>query len=531
MKQSWTEIMSSALLGTDKRPLDISILPEDVKLELSQIGPQSPENTLLKAAAIHHFYNQSGTEAAKLKSDVAIIKIEESKSYIKRNYINIYHRITETGYYEKEYLLNLWLDKVIGQNSIAAPEIILSIINLGTGLSKSTRKKILTILGERAKAILPLKPDFKTKELMVGGIDQWKEGSPEERRSIITDLREKDATKAINLIKEDWATETIVFKRTIIDLLSEQTHPIELAFLKSLYESEFAAKPKEKKTEIECRALLAKSLLKDVNSILYQTTLHHLKMYAGQEKKSGIIGLLTGSKERVIQVPIVVDTFFNGENMLYMYGIDPKNPDAALYKTDMIYWFSELLTILPLSTLMSILSKSKEEVLEYLVSHDDFKAKIEGKEVSVLLNALSENVKNNRDQELLDFILKFDTNQQKYLLLQYSESTFYEAYVIKEKLFLDAQVITHHPATNEDWSPYFSTKMLEATYKSLVVDKKHYYDKINLLMAKHLHVSSLSRLEDMYQSAVSDHYKEYWISHVYKPAKTSIEIKSSISQL
>jgi len=50
-------------------------------------------------------------------------------------------------------------------------------------------------------------------------------------------------------------------------------------------------------------------------------------------------------------------------------------------------------------------------------------------------------------------------------------------------------------------------------------------------MAKHLHISTLSRLEEMFQSAASDHFKEYWIKNVYQPVKTSIEIKTSISNL
>ncbi|MBP6447526.1 MAG: hypothetical protein KA341_12025 [Saprospiraceae bacterium] len=530
MKSSWTEIMSSALLGTDKRPLNIHVLPEDIRSELLAMGQDTAESTLLKAAAIHHFYNRSGTLPDKLEN-TGYRQITETKSFIDTATINVFLRITETGYYEKEYLLRLWLDKVIGQNKIAAPNIILPIINLGIGFSKNTRKKIMAVLGERAKAILPLKPDFKAKELQSNITDQWKEGNPEERRTFISELRTKDADQSLSLIQSDWPTETIVFKRTIIEILSEQTQPADYLFLTTLYENEFAAKPKEKKTEVECRALLAKVLLKDTNSNIFRSTVAEMQKYIGQEKKSGIMGLLTGGKDKVIHLPTVVDTFFNVENMVNIYGIDPKNPDPALYKSDVIYWFSALLAIMPLDIMTSLLEKSKKETFEYLLNNTEFKAKIEGKDVSVFLNALSENVKNYRDQELLQMILQFDTHDRKYLLLQYSETKVFEEYVIKEKLFLEALVITHHPANYEDWSPYFSVKMVEATYKSFVVDKKHYYEKINQLMAKHLHISTLSRLEEMYQSAASDHFKEYWIKNVYQPVKTSIEIKTSISNL
>lgn len=530
MKSSWTEIMSSALLGTDKRPLNIHALPEDIRSELVAIGQDTAEGTLLKAAAIHHFYNRSGSLPNKLEN-TGYSQITESKSFIDTPIINVFLRITETGYYEKEYLLQLWLGKVIGQNKIAAPNIILPIINLGIGLSKNTRKKIMAILGERAKAILPLKPDFKAKELQSDITDQWKEGSPEERRIFISEIRTQDVDQALSLIQSDWPTETIVFKRTIIEILSEQTQPTEFSVLKSLYEDEFAAKPKEKKTEIECRALLAKVLLKNTNSNIFRSTVTELQKNIGQEKKSGIMGLLTGGKDKVIHLPTVEDTFFNAENMVNIYGIDPKNPDPAMFKTDVIYWFSALLSIMPIDILTSLLEKSKQETFDYLVTNNDFKAKIEGKDVSVFLNSLSENVKNYRDQELLKMVLQFDTHDRKYLLLPYSDTKIFEEYVIKEKLFLEAQVITNHPANNEDWSPYFSVKMVEATYKSLVVDKKHYYDKINQLMVKHLHISTLSRLEEMYQSAVNDHFKDYWIKNVYQPVKTSIEIKTSIANL
>ena len=244
MKQSWTEIMSSALLGTDKKPLNIHVLPEDIRLELVHLGQDTAEGTLLKAAAIHQFYNRSGILPDKLENK-GYSQITESKSFIDSPTIKVFLRISETGNYEKEYLLQLWLDKVIGQNKIAAPNIILSLINFGIGLSKNTRKKIMAILGERAKAILPLKPDFKAKELKSDITDQWKEGSPEERRIFISELRTKDVDQSMSMIQSDWPTETIVFKRTIIEILSEQTQPIEFSFLASLYENEFAAKQKE----------------------------------------------------------------------------------------------------------------------------------------------------------------------------------------------------------------------------------------------------------------------------------------------
>lgn len=530
MKKSWTEIMSSALLGTDKKPLNIQALPEDIRSELVAMGQDSAEGTLLKAAAYHHFYSRSGTLPEKLqKTDHS--QITEKKPCIDALAINVFMRISEAGYYEKEYLLNMWIDKVLSQNKIAAPNIILPIINLGIGLSKNTRKKIMAILGERAKAILPLKPDFKAKELQSDVMDQWKEGSPEERRIFISELRTKDVDQALSLIQSDWPTETIVFKRTIIEILADQTQPTEFSFLTSLYENEFAPKPKEKKTEVECRALLAKVLLQKAGSHLYQSTFSEIQKYISQEKKSGIVGLLTGGKDKVIHLPTVADTFFSAEKMVNIYGIAAKNPDPAMYKTDVIYWFSELLSIVPLDILTSLLEKSKQETFDYLVTNNDFKAKIEGKDVSVFLNSLSENVKNYRDQELLKMVLQFDTHDRKYLLLQYSDTNVFEEYVIKEKLFLEAQVITHHPANYEDWSTYFSVKMAEATYKSLVVDKKHYYDKINQLMAKHLHISTLSRIEEMRQSAVSDQFKDYWIKNVFQPVKTSIEIKTSISNL
>ena len=101
MKSSWTEIMSSALLGTDKRPLNIHVLPEDIRSELLAMGQDTAESTLLKAAAIHHFYNRSGTLPDKLEN-TGYRQITETKSFIDTATINVFLRITETGYYEKE---------------------------------------------------------------------------------------------------------------------------------------------------------------------------------------------------------------------------------------------------------------------------------------------------------------------------------------------------------------------------------------------------------------------------------------------
>jgi hypothetical protein len=531
MKQLWSDILNSALIGTDKRPFNVNVLPVTVRKELELLGESNNEKKLLDAAVMLYFYNIAGSKPVKYNGDLSYNPIQEQRSTISIKIKQVFDRITETGYYEKEYLLLLWLDKILKLENIVTPDIMVPLIKLGIGMTKTTRAKIYTVIGERGKMLLPLIPEFIIPSATPNITTEWKEGNPDERRAFVSELRKKNADDALALIQSDWNTENVVFKKSLIELISTDSNTSEYKFLSDLYYNEFSAKSKEKKTETDCRYLLATTLLKDRHSRLYQYTIDHLIQYITEEKKSGLLGFLGGNKEKVFKFPQKNDDFFTGENMVNTYGINAKNPDPAMYLTDALFWFSELLTMMPIQSINDILSKDTDATFQYLTTHEDFKVKIEGKSVPVLLPALENNIRTHKDPRLLLLTLEKSIHPDKYSLLQYAPVQEFEDYIIKEKLFLNGQAINHHPAGDEEWSLKFSEKMLDATYQSLVVNKQHYYyDRINQLMAKHLHPSAISKLESYNQSNGNDNFKEYWIKNIYQPVKTCIEIKSSISQ-
>lgn len=531
MNEVWSGILNSALLGTDKRPFDIEDLPEPLKSEIKNYDHLTNEQKLLTTSTLFLYYKYAGACPQKFDGDLHFEPIIEFKQVIVEDSIKILYRIFETGYYEKEYLLNLWLDKLIDKNNIVDPNQIVPLIRSGANMTKSTRKKICNVIGQRGNMILPLIQEFVIPPSSLNQIKEWKEGSQEERKNFFIELRNSNQAEALSIVRSDWDTENVIFKKSLIEIFADQTNEAEYQFLNNLYSGEFTAKHKEKKTETECRYLLASTLMKNPLSELYKSTSNKLKNYKGEEKKSGLMSFLSSSKDNVIKLPNNQDSFFNGENMLNTFGIDPKNPDPALYPTDVLYWFSELLAIFPISGICELIDKKLIDTFNYLTSHKDFIVKIEGKDVSILLNSLVKNVSIFKDQNLLFLVLSKDQQPNKYELLQYTDIKEFESYIIKEKLYLEAQAIQYHPAEYQDWSESFSIKILDFTYNSLVVSKNHYNDKINHKMIKQLHVSSLYRLEELYQSDVSDNFKDYWIKNVYQPLKTSIEIKLSISKL
>lgn len=528
MKQAWENILNTALIGTEKKSLQIIDLPVEVASYVNDLTSISDQEKLLSIAAYLYYYEKAGNRPKKYNGEINYNPLKESKDVINKTLKTIYVRITETGYYEKEYLLNLWLDIVIRYQSIITPEHVVDIIKLGISMTKKTRYKIVEVIGNRGLAILPLISEFKISK--TSSTTEWKEGSPEERRNFIEDLYAVDPDCALSYIRADWHTENVVFKRTLIEIFLKEKHQPTIDFFQEIYNEEFAAKAKEKKTESECRYLLAKALLQHPQSQLHRYTLSKLQSCIVDAKKGGIMGML-GSKESQIQLPTSPDDFFNAENFNARYGISMGNSDAATFKTDVLFWFSELLAMIPFSMITSILGKSQKECLEYLLENQNFISKIEGKNVSILLNSIEQSVRQVPDDELIILLMnRFKTTSKYYLLNSLSKPKF-EAYVQAENAYLKYEIMSQDPTNDGDWSATFSEKILNATFQELVIVKKSVYDQIFHRIAKHLNPLVQSKLENIFQKNHRDPAMEVWIKNVYQPVKTCIEIKSSLSQL
>jgi hypothetical protein len=158
----------------------------------------------------------------------------------------------------KEKLLNSWLDVLVKNKWIVSPEVVLKLLELGNSFSKGIKLKIVKVIGNKGNMILPMFSGYNGVSSL--NSDQvWLEGSTSDRKELLDSLLEKQPERAIALLQSTWAQESVTNKRFFIELLSERKSEATIQFAETLYDNEFSYREKEKKTEKECRRILAKN--------------------------------------------------------------------------------------------------------------------------------------------------------------------------------------------------------------------------------------------------------------------------------
>lgn len=523
-------LLQSSLIGTEKLPLNIDALPAEIR-NIVATKKDDAEELVLRTAALLFVYNQTGSLPKKL-ADNNFEKIVEVKTITTAKATQILQAIETTGFYEKEYLYNQWLNKIIGRNEIVTANFIMPLINAGIGFNKITKSKIIQAIGETGKLIVPLKPDFKAKGLQLGVKDNvWKEGNSNERKLFLEEFFQSNANEAFALIEKDWELESITFKKSILEIIIGSTSEKAYIFLEKLYKEEFAFTATEKITVTQCRNLIANALLFNEQSELYLKTKERIIAYCDVVKK-GLLGkLISGNSKVKINLPIEKDAFFSGENLKATYGIDTVNNNPAYFVNDILYWFSELLAIVPLQIWMQIFDTSEKEVFHYFLENEQYKATIHGQKENIFYNAIKENLTFSKNEQLIMQMLSLPQKNINYELAAYLSAANFEAFAVKNDMLLESNFMYYYEKENGEWTVEFSIKVLKEQYVAMVEKQQGCNDTLRNMICKFTNEAAKPILNTLFLKNDVSTFKENWIEQIYKPTIKAIEIKEAIKQL
>jgi Family of unknown function (DUF5691) len=523
-------LLKTSLIGTEKLPLNIDAFPAIIKDSIAKKN-EDTEQLVLSSAAMIFFYNEAGTTPQKIP-DNKFEKIVELKNVTSTKATQILQAIETTGYYEKEYVYNLLLDKIIQQNEIVTPNFIMPLINAGIGFNKITKAKIIQVIGETGKLIIPLKPDFKVKGLQIEAKDDvWKEGNSNERKLFLEELFLSNADEALGLIEKDWQLESITFKKSILEIIIEKPNAAIISFLEKLYKEEFTFTKTEKVTVTQCRNIIAKALLFNEQSELFLKTKEQIITYCEIAKK-GLLGkLISGGNKVKINLPKEKDDFFNGENIKAVYGIEPTNNNPAYFSNDILYWFSELLAIMPLQMWMQIFDTTEKEVFQYFLENEQYKTTIHGHKENMFYNSIKENLEYSKNEKLIMELFGLKQKHTNYELAVYLNATNFELFAIKNDVLLDANFMYYYGKENGEWTIDFSIKMIQETYTTMMDKQQYIDDTVRNLICKFTNDAANGVLDNLFLKESTSTFKEMWIEQIYKPTKKVIEIKQAIKQL
>lgn len=207
----WQEVITNALVGTEKQPLSLTLTDNQLGQLLSKLNSQLDANdkpgVLLSAAAAISLYQCGGSLAIKADLDNNISQIEVCE-IVDLPYCN--SRASEYLAWmlkgQHKELLPEWLTKVklIGKR---IPEKYLpDLLDLGKKEAK-LQEFILPVLGKRGRWLAKQNPDW-AYAIEVNTEESWVNGNSQERRLFLEKLRAENPNQARELLQANFSKET-----------------------------------------------------------------------------------------------------------------------------------------------------------------------------------------------------------------------------------------------------------------------------------------------------------------------------------
>jgi Family of unknown function (DUF5691) len=324
-------LLKTALLGTQKMPLDASVLPEAVQHALARAPKTSPEQQLLNALLFSRVYQTSG-ELPRPTDALALISTAETRPVADRKTNGILSKIMRTEPINP-ILLMLCVEKIASKGQIIAPEYLVDLFNSCVSVQKlrpEVWQKVAPILGVRGEWLRPFNADWQVKTGET--FEQiWQYGKASERLEAFKKLRQNDVQKSFQYFETSWETFNARERKDYLTALQVNFNAHEVPFVERIWSALLETKGTVKAATQELKQLAIQLLLSIETSILTQSVGDRLRQYLKIERKA--MGLI---QKNVFTIPAAPDQWLCPEVMVQQFGFDAISPDA--HWTDTEYW-------------------------------------------------------------------------------------------------------------------------------------------------------------------------------------------------
>jgi hypothetical protein len=231
----WEELVSVALMGTDRRHLDVDVLPDVVRDNASRLDVAAPE-ALLATASLVHAAERAGRRAAPaqpLEPAGAGTTTEAAGAAAAT-----LARILQS---DDLVLLAEWLGLAAETGHHATHQALPALLDLGTAHSAALRAPVAAALGERGRWLAALRPEWGAV-LAVSRRDEtvpdpwaaeelWSHGDLAQRTAWLRAARADDARRALETLRAGWGAEAPAERAAFVAELGAQLGPDDEAFL------------------------------------------------------------------------------------------------------------------------------------------------------------------------------------------------------------------------------------------------------------------------------------------------------------
>ena len=238
MSDPWEELVSVALMGTDRRNLDVDVLPDVVRGPASRLDVAPPE-ALLATASLVHAAERAGLRSAPVQRLEPVR--EDATTEAQGSAAATLARILQG---EDRALLAEWLELAAASGHHAPHRALPTLLDLGTAHAAALQAPVAAALGERGRWLAALRPEWESV-LAAARRDEtvldpwvleemWSHGDLAQRTAWLRAARADDPSRALETVRAGWAAEAPAERAAFVAELGAQIGPDDEAFIETV---------------------------------------------------------------------------------------------------------------------------------------------------------------------------------------------------------------------------------------------------------------------------------------------------------
>jgi len=444
--ETWNNILNTALLGTDKKQLNVAELSTDLLdafVQISANNTADKEELFLQITAAAFNYRQCGI-APVTKNELSIEKAaEEERPYCNTAALAVLKDIIDD---QSMPLVKYWLQHCNAKQQLVTPENIPLLFDTAT-TNKKLQPLITACCGKRGAWLSSFNNNWN---FYVSDNDEetWQNGTTEQRRAILQKTRGTDAAKARTWLQQTWPTENANTKAELLKQIDTNISSGDIQWLESLLE--------EKSQKVKDVAL---GLLKQIpGSSIVLSYWKVLQSSIFLKKEKALLGMLNKTS---LQVQLS-----NFDESLFKTGIEKLSNTKDFTDDEFILY--QLIQFVPPQHWELHFNSSPEQVIGYFQ-----KDKINKKFLLAFVAAL---IRFNDKKWALSFLQNNETFNS-YLIPLLSEKA---QEVLSLQFFeSNADHLTQIAMQREtEWSIEFTKKIFRHAAKNIFQYNKTFYNNI-----------------------------------------------------
>lgn len=349
--QLWDDLVSTALVGTDRQSVEFPSGNSPVMEFLAKLGEKEPAQKLLAAAGTVAWYRQVGQlPSRESKSSVTLC---EPDGLPICSYRAGEHLVMMLGGQHSEVLPE-WLSLMTAHGKRVPPRHLPALLEYGRQ-HRELRDAILPVLGKRGIWLAGYNPNWSyVLDRSESQLDEsiWETGNREARQVVLQRLRAKDPAKARELVASSWAQDPAeqraLWLATFETGLSLEDEPL----------LESALDDRRKEVRVKAAELLQRL----PGSQLQQRMLDRVRP---------LLSIQRGEKLK-LQVTLPQEC----SKAMVRDGIEPKPPHSGI--GEKAWWFLQMLKSVPPTFWCQTLAVSAEVLLALTKKSDWEEILIEG---------------------------------------------------------------------------------------------------------------------------------------------------------